>query len=124
MKTCFSFSFFIIFALCIGLSAKQYGGAGLVVAQLFDPSTTTNTGETVVLGVLPGSNEETQGIRPGDVIVEIDKKVTRGEKFDVIVNSLRGEVGSDVKLKVKRTSTDTLIMFNITRAEYHKPAGN
>jgi len=58
------------------------------------------------------------------VIVEIDKKVTRGEKFDVIVNSLRGEVGSDVKLKVKRTSTDTLIMFNITRAEYHEPAGN
>jgi carboxyl-terminal processing protease len=115
-------SLFIIIALCFQSSAERFGGAGLIVAQLFDPATSTKAGETVVLGVLPDGSAKTQGVKPGDVIVEIDEKVTRGVEFDAIVNSLRGKIGSTVKLKIKRTGTDTLLSFTITRAEYSAPA--
>lgn len=120
MKKLATMCLFVIIAFCIESFAEHFGGTGLIVAQLFDSETSTKAGETVVLGVLTKSNE----IKPGDVIVEIDGKATKGVDFVAIVNSLRGKVGSTVKLKVKRTGIDELLIFHIIREEFTAPTKN
>ena len=104
------------------LSAEPFGGLGLVIAQLFDQSTSSKAGETVVLGVLAGSDAGARGIRPGDVIVTADGRATKGESFDTLVyNSFRGKVGSTAELTIRRTGVDSLMTFKVKRSEITPP---
>lgn len=84
---------------------ERFGGLGLNVAQLYTQETQDHLGPVVVLGVLPGTPAEAAGIEPGDVITHVDQKPIAGKEFrSIVLNLLRGEVGSTAKLTVKRGS--------------------
>ncbi|MEW6515353.1 MAG: PDZ domain-containing protein [candidate division FCPU426 bacterium] len=101
---------FLVFVLALsvaGFAAQQekFGGLGLAVAQLYTPETPDHQGPIVVLNVLPGTPAKAAGIEPGDVITHVDGDPVEGKEFRTIVlNMLRGEVGSSARLTVKRGS--------------------
>lgn len=55
-------------------------------------------------------------LRAGDEIVEIDGVSTFKMDLTKVVGMLRGEVGSEVSIKVKRGGSDDLLSFDIVRA--------
>lgn len=84
--------------LATGVKAETagFGGIGAKVVP-------TVTGELVVLGVVPGSPADRGGLRPGDMIVEVDDFSLRGSDFhQVVLGKLWGEVGSAVRLRYLR----------------------
>jgi len=58
------------------------------------------------------------GLKPGDVILKIDGKLTDGMSLKEVVDRLRGEPGTDVKITIARTGAKTFDV-TITRAVIH-----
>ena len=101
----------------LALGDERSGGVGVRVAQLFDPTTTTKAGELVILEVLAGADTSAKSLAPGDIIVKIDEMSTKNVDLVTLVSKLRGRVGSEVILGVKRASTPGLRIFRIKRSE-------
>ncbi len=75
---------------------ERFGGIGAQVVP-------TVNGELVVLGVLPGSPAARGGLRPGDMIVEVDGFALKGSDFhQVVLGRLWGNAGSEVRLRFLR----------------------
>ncbi len=75
---------------------KVYGGIGLQVVPV-------STGELVVLQVVQGAPASNKGLRPGDLIVQVDDKALVGSDFSEIVSTyLWGAPGTSVTLKFMR----------------------
>lgn len=86
----------LLFTSCGSAASSPFGGIGAKVVP-------TVTGELVVLGVVPGSPADRGGLRPGDMIVEVDDFILRGSDFhQVVMDKLWGEVGSAVRLRFLR----------------------
>lgn len=85
-----------LLATGVGAESGRFGGIGAKVVP-------TVTGELVVLGVVAGSPADRGGLRPGDMIVEVDDFVLRGSDFhQVVMGKLWGEAGSSVRLRYLR----------------------
>ncbi len=71
----------------------------------------------LVSGVYENTPAFKAGIRPGDIITQInDMPITKGMRFDEIFSKqLRGKPGSKVVISVKRG--DEHLVFSIIRAE-------
>ena len=123
MKTMVSLRILILVLVCvIGLapsiaSSEEFGGFGIVVAQIYDTESPNNMGGIVVLHVFQDSEAQKAGMRAGDIMLEIDAKHTEGRTFsDIVLNGLRGEVGSSANLKIKRVHEDKILSFIVKRA--------
>jgi carboxyl-terminal processing protease len=77
----------------IGTSG-EFGGVGMEVA--------VENGVLKVISPIEGSPADLAGIKPGDVITEIDGKPTQGMVVFEAVKSLRGPKGSKVTITVTR----------------------
>lgn len=99
------------------IGEEKFGGVGLSVSQLFDPATKTKAGELIVLDVLAGTDAHTKGILRGDIITKIDQVSTKDADFGTLVAKLRGDVGSEVILEVKRAGTQKALVFKVKRSE-------
>ena len=55
------------------------------------------------------------GIKPGDIIVDIDGHSTDGINLDDAVHKMRGAVGSNITLTLKRSGVDTPVVLTLTR---------
>jgi carboxyl-terminal processing protease len=73
-----------------------------------------DSGITVV-GTLPGTPAELAGIIPGDVIVSIEKKSTRGFTADEAMKALRGAAGTEVRVLVERPGIGEQMTFTLVR---------
>jgi CubicO group peptidase (beta-lactamase class C family) len=62
------------------------------------------------------------GIKPGDVITDIDGAPVKGFKINQAVGKLRGAVGSQVRLKILREGDGGAIDIAVTRAVIHVAA--
>jgi CubicO group peptidase (beta-lactamase class C family) len=62
------------------------------------------------------------GIKPGDLITDIDGAPVKGLKIDRIVGKLRGAANSQVRLKLSRAGLDDPIELAIARAIIRVPA--
>ncbi len=71
----------------------------------------------VVVAPIAGGPSEEAGILAGDKIVEINDSTAVGGETDVrdLVNKLRGQAGSEVKVGVKRGNNKAIKSFNIKR---------
>ena len=75
-----------------------YSGIGCVAGL-------NDSDEIEVISVNSGSASEEAGIMPGDVFLEIDGVSLKGKTTDDAVSMLRGEEGTEVKVKI-RTKAD------------------
>jgi len=73
---------------------SSFGGVGMAVDE--------RGGKTIVVVPLPGMPAYEAGIHAGDELLEIDGVSLEGKKLDEVLDLLSGEIGSEVKLKVRR----------------------
>jgi carboxyl-terminal processing protease len=68
-----------------------------------------------VISAISGGPSEQLGIRSGDRIVKIEDSSAVGFTNEMVVNRLRGEKGTKVKVTIVRPNVSQPINFNITR---------
>jgi carboxyl-terminal processing protease len=85
----------------------QFGGLGLEVTQA--------GGLLKVISPIDGTPASRAGIKPGDIIVDIDSHSTEGLNLDDAVDKMRGAVGSQITLTLKRSGIDTPVIVTLTR---------
>ena len=89
----------------------NYGGLGIRIQQVGDWIT--------VMGILPGTPAEREGLMTGDWIFEVDGSSARGWTDDIAVENLRGPKGEPVELAVMRPGVPEPIHLTIVRDEIH-----
>ena len=72
-------------------------------------------GNLVVIEPVVGSPADKAGLQADDRILEINGVSTKGISIEKAADQIRGEIGTNVKLLVKRK--DAELTFNVTRAE-------
>jgi carboxyl-terminal processing protease len=87
----------------------KFGGIGIRFQIIRDTVCITN--------VIEGSPSQSVGIRSGDKIIKINKKLFTGKKItnELVFSNLKGAVGTTVQLTVVRNKKE--IPFTITRGE-------
>lgn len=89
----------------------RYEGVGLYVDQ--------RDGQFVVTSPVEGGPADKAGVRPGDVIVEVDGRGVAGLSLTDQVLLVRGPKGSTVTLTVRRQGASDLLRIPIVRDEIH-----
>lgn len=89
--------------------SQSFGGVGVELV--------VRDGKLTVLSPLDGSPAEKVGLKPKDVIIEIDGKSTNEMTFDEAVFAIRGEPGTKVNLTIMREGLEQIKEFEITREE-------
>ena len=90
----------------------KYYGVGMTVGP--------QENHTVVLAPMPGSPASKAGIRPGDIIQNVDGKNTDGLTTSEVADLLKGPKGTIVHVAVIRQGYDKPITFTVTRDEIPK----
>jgi carboxyl-terminal processing protease len=85
----------------------EFGGVGIVIGVRDDWITVISP-----IGDTPGARA---GIKAKDRIIEIDGKSTEGFTTLDAVKLIRGKVGTDITLTIKRESVEEPLYFTITR---------
>lgn len=93
-------------------TSGNYGGIG-VQADL-------RGGTITVVSAWPDSPADRAGIRTGDRIVEVDGRLVMPDDLNETASLLRGEPGTTVTVRVRRTNVDGLLSFTVRRAEVHR----
>jgi carboxyl-terminal processing protease len=87
----------------------HYFGVGMTVQP--------RNGKTIVLAPFNGSPAYKAGIRPGDVIVEVNDKRTDNLNTTEVADLLKGPRGTPVQIVVMRDGVDKPLTFNVIRDE-------
>jgi carboxyl-terminal processing protease len=87
----------------------HYFGVGMTVQP--------RNGKTIVLAPFNGSPAYKAGIRPGDVITEVNDKKTDNLSTTEVADMLKGPRGTPVQIVVMRDGVDKPLTFNIIRDE-------
>jgi len=90
----------------IGTSG-EFGGVGMEV--------TTKDGFLKVITPIEGGPAEKAGIKPKDMIIEIEGKTTKGMVVQEAVNLLRGPKGSPVNVTIEREGEPNPIKITLVR---------
>lgn len=94
------------------LSGSIGGGIGAEI--------TSKNGQPTVVRTLKGDPAEKAGVQAGDIIIGINDQSSDGWTVEKAVSQIRGEVGTTVKISVKRG--DEIKEFTITRAMISTPS--
>lgn len=84
--------------LTVGVSGK-FGGIGLVVGR--------RDGDYVVVSAIEGSPAFQAGLKPGDVVLEIDGQSIKGTPLPEVLEKVRGKGGSRITLSITHRGLDT-----------------
>ncbi len=94
----------------------NYSGIGLQITELND--------EVTVTAVFRSTPAQEVGLQVGDVIVGVNDNDASGWTTAMAADSIRGPVGSEVTVHMKRPGYSEPISFDIRRANVHVPAVN
>jgi carboxyl-terminal processing protease len=75
-----------------------------------------------VIAPVAGSPAAKAGMRPGDIIAQVNGQDTSAMSIDTAVSKIRGKAGTEVKLVLIRTGTTAPISLTITRADLTVPS--
>jgi len=92
------------------MSSGKYGGLGMRIGL-------RAKWPTVVEPPFDGTPASKAGIREGDRIIEVDHQSTKGKTISEVASLLRGEIGSEVFLKISRAGEEGPIEFRLIRDE-------
>ncbi|MDP9204965.1 MAG: S41 family peptidase [Gemmatimonadota bacterium] len=95
-------------------TSGNYAGLGVEV-DLRD-------GWLIVVAPLPGGPAERAGLQPGDRIIEIGGKQTKGWTNEEASKVLRGKPGTSVTLKLERPGIATPLELTVQRTTIHQSA--
>jgi carboxyl-terminal processing protease len=88
-------------------TSGQFGGLGLEVTQ--------TDGLLKVITPIDDTPGSRAGIKPGDIIVEIDGHSTEGLGLDDAVTKMRGPAGTKITLTLKRSGINAPVHVTLTR---------
>ena len=92
----------------------RFGGIGAYVSQTEDGS--------IVLDPMPDLPADQAGVQKGDIVIEVDDTIiTPGMTVEDVVNLVRGEVGTVVRLSLLRESQADPVIVEIERQEIPSP---
>ncbi len=92
----------------------HYAGVGMQIGD--------RAGETIVMAPFPRTPAYRAGLRPGDVISEVDGESVSDLDVKAVANRLRGKVNTKVRIGVERRGVEELIEFTVTRARIPRPS--
>lgn len=89
------------------LSSGSYGGIGIDAGYRGD--------QIVIIAPLEGYPAQRAGLRPGDIIKEVDGVSVEGLSPEEVQQLTVGDIGSEINLKVQRPGFDQAMDFTLTR---------
>ncbi len=92
-----------------------YYGIGAYMTQ------ESETGLPMVAGLIPGTPAEAAGLRPDDVVYEVDGESVYGMSLDAAIALIKGPEDTQVTISVQRDGEDDLLDFTMTRARVEAP---
>jgi carboxyl-terminal processing protease len=98
--------------------AGRYFGVGMGITSRLDRSGKLSS---VIPSVVPGSPAFKAGVRPGDIIREVNGKSIEGLDSTHVANLIKGPKGTSVRISVERQGYDQPVDFSIVRDEIHNP---
>ncbi|MFV2089362.1 MAG: S41 family peptidase, partial [Pseudomonadales bacterium] len=87
----------------------RFGGVGIELGLVEDYFT--------VIAPLDDTPASRAGLQPGDRIIELDSESLRGRKLIEVVELLRGEPGTSVDMRVRRSNESEPFDLKLTRAQ-------
>ena len=88
-------------------TSGKFGGLGIEVGMEY--------GVVKVISPMDNSPAERVGVKAGDYIVKINDIQVQGKSLTEAVEIMRGPVGSNIEITVRRIGVKKAIIFNITR---------
>ena len=88
-------------------TSGEFGGLGIEVGM--------EAGVIKVISPIDGSPASEVGVKAGDYIVKINEDQVQGKTLTEAVDLMRGPVGSDIEITVRRKGVKKAIIFKITR---------
>ena len=88
-------------------TSGEFGGLGIEVSM--------EAGVVKVITPIDNSPAEEVGVKAGDYIVKIDDVQVQGKTLSEAVELMRGPVGSDIEITVRRRGERKALIFTITR---------
>jgi carboxyl-terminal processing protease len=88
-------------------TSGEFGGLGIEVGM--------EAGVVKVISPIDDTPASKAGLKAGDYIVKINDTQVQGKSLTEAVDLMRGPVGSDIKLTVRRRSVKKALVFIITR---------
>ena len=85
----------------------EFGGLGIEVGM--------EAGVVKVISPLDNSPAEREGVKAGDYIVKINDTQVQGKTLNEAVELMRGPVGSNLEITIRRVGLRKSLVFNITR---------
>jgi len=89
------------------LTNGKYGGIGISIG--------IRNNTITIVDLLDGYSAQRQGLRIGDIILKVNDVEVNKDNFDEMSSLVKGDPGTEVKLKIKREEED--LVFNIIREE-------
>ena len=75
----------------------------------------------MVTGTIADTPAEEAGLRPGDLVMEVDGENMQGQTLDEVVAKVRGDEGTNVHLTIYREGEADFLEFDITRRKVESP---
>ena len=88
-------------------TSGEFGGLGIEVGM--------EAGVVKVISPIDNTPASRAGIKAGDYIVKINETQVQGKSLTEAVELMRGPVGTDIEITVRRVGKKKAIIFNITR---------
>ena len=88
-------------------TSGEFGGLGIEVSM--------ESGVVKVISPIDDTPASRAGIKAGDYIVKINNTQVQGKSLSEAVDLMRGPVGSDIELTIRRRGEKKALTFNITR---------
>ena len=96
------------------MTTGEYAGVGALISP--------RDSLIQISSIYEGNPAQIGGMKPGDLILEINGESMIGKSNDYVSNHLRGKANTLAVVKVKRPMVDTIVTLDITRKKIYIPA--